>query len=123
MGPSEDDPDRPHPSPPGGPAPYPLGTAKVDALVSPTADHLDVSVAWKRRRRCIRPGRATPRPDWGQGSHLGNCTLRDLLGVREGFPEVKWGLSTGRALQDVSCVSEEVQMEQLQGRPLQSKGR
>lgn len=32
---------------------YPLGTAKVDALVGPTADHLDVSAAWKRRW-CIR---------------------------------------------------------------------
>lgn len=30
---------------------YLLGTAKVDALVSSTTDHLDISGAWKRRRR------------------------------------------------------------------------
>lgn len=56
-GPSKDSCDKRHPPP--TPAPkkatprYPLGTAKVDALVSPTADHLDVSVTWKKRQRCI----------------------------------------------------------------------
>lgn len=30
---------------------YLLGTAKVDALVSSTTDHLDISGAWKRKRR------------------------------------------------------------------------
>lgn len=36
--------------------PYLLGTAKVNALVSPTADHLDVSVAWGRKRHRVSSG-------------------------------------------------------------------
>lgn len=51
-GPSKDSCDKhpPTPAPKKATPHYLLGTTKVDALVSPTADHLDVSVAWKRRQ-------------------------------------------------------------------------
>ena len=50
MGFSEDTPEEPpHPAPKEATLLYPLGTAEVDALVGATADHLDVSVAWRRR--------------------------------------------------------------------------
>lgn len=50
MGFSEDTPEEPpHPAPKEATPLYPLGTAEVDALVGATADHLDVSVAWRRR--------------------------------------------------------------------------
>lgn len=69
MGPSEDAPDKlPIPAPKEANPLYLLGTAKVDALVSPTADHLDVSIAWRRRGGCIRQDWATAEPDLEQGS-------------------------------------------------------
>lgn len=74
---------------------YLLGTAKVDALVSSTADHLDVSVAWKRRRWCIRA------PLGLTGARILATELHCkgiLLGLREGFPEVRWVLGAERSL-------------------------
>lgn len=65
---------------------YPLGTAKVDALVGPTADHLDVSVAWKRRREYMR----SPLGLTGARILAPELHCKGLLrGVREGFPAVR----------------------------------
>jgi hypothetical protein len=55
--PSEDTPGRlPTPALKEAIPPYPLGTAEVDALVSPTADHLDVSVACRKGGTVGQPG-------------------------------------------------------------------
>lgn len=77
---------------------YLLGTAKVDALVGPTADHLDVSVAWGRRTLCVRQGWATWAGDPSWGTPLQEPST-NCAGIKEGFLEVvRWVLGLGGTL-------------------------